>query len=52
LVFSGVFLEWQYRAFTGLAHGQKTQDFLDKLVGEGYATPITPGAVAPPRSRC
>ena len=45
LVFSGVFLERQYRAFTGLAHGQKTQDFLDRLVGEGYATPITPGAV-------
>ena len=32
LVFSGVFLERQYRAFTGLAHGQKTQDFLAKLV--------------------
>ena len=45
LVFSGVFLERQYRAFTGLAHGQKTHDFLDKLVGEGYATAITPGAL-------
>jgi hypothetical protein len=45
LVFSGVFLERQYRAFTGLAHGQKTHDFLAKLVNEGYATPITPGAV-------
>jgi len=35
LVFSGVFLERQYRAFTGLAHGQKTHDFLTKLVREG-----------------
>ncbi len=45
LVFSGVFLERQYRAFTGLAHGQKTHDFLAKLVSAGYATPITPGAL-------
>ena len=45
LVFSGVFLERQYRAFTGLAHGQKTHDFLAKLVAAGYATPITPGAL-------
>src|SRR5436853_24766 len=45
LVFSGVFLERQYRAFTGLAHGQKTHDFLAKLVNEGYATQITPGAL-------
>lgn len=45
LVFSGVFLERQYRAFTGLAHGQKTHDFLTKLVREGYATLITPGAL-------
>jgi hypothetical protein len=45
LVFSGVFLERQYRTFTGLAHGQKTHDFLAKLVSDGYATPITPGAL-------
>jgi hypothetical protein len=45
LVFSGVFLERQYRAFTGLVHGQKTHDFLAKLVNEGFATPITPGAL-------
>ena len=45
LVFSGVFLERQYRAFTGLAHGQKTHDFLAKLVSDGYATPVTPGAL-------
>lgn len=45
MVFSGVFLERQYRAFTGLAHGQKTHDFLTKLVTAGYATSITPGAL-------
>ena len=45
LVFSGVFLERQYRAFTGLAHGQKTHDFLARLITAGYATPITPGAL-------
>jgi hypothetical protein len=45
LVFSGVFIERQYRAFTGVAHGQKTHDFLATLVAGGYATPVTPGAV-------
>jgi len=45
LVFSGMFLERQYRAFTGLAHGQTTHDFLARLVTAGYATPITPGAL-------
>lgn len=45
LVFSGVFLERQYRAFTGLAHGQKTHNFLTGLVERGYATAITPGAL-------
>src|SRR5712692_5811481 len=45
LVYSGVFLERQYRSFAGIAHGQKTHDFLRKLVGRGYATAITPGAL-------
>ena len=45
LIFSGVFIERQYRAFTGVAHGQKTHDFLAKLVADGYATPVTPGAI-------
>ena len=31
LVYSGVFLERQYCAFAGIAHGQKTHDFLAKL---------------------
>jgi len=33
------------RAFTGLAHGQKTHDFLAKLVADGYATRSLPGAL-------
>jgi hypothetical protein len=45
LVYSGVFLERQYRAFAGIAHGQKTQNFLAKLVAGRYATAITPGAL-------
>jgi hypothetical protein len=45
LVYSGVFLERQYCAFAGIAHGQKTHDFLAKLVDGGYAHVITPGAL-------
>src|SRR4051812_24004917 len=45
LVHSGVFLERQYRASARIAHGQKTHDFLAKLVGRGYAKAITPGAL-------
>jgi hypothetical protein len=43
LLFSGVFIERQYCAFTGIKHGQKTKGFLTSLVSRGYATPITPG---------
>jgi hypothetical protein len=45
LVHSGVFLERQYRASARVAHGQKTHDFLGKLVNRGYAKAITPGAL-------
>ena len=45
LVYAGVFLERQYCAFAGIKHGQKTHDFLGKLVGRRYATMITPGAL-------
>ena len=45
LVHSGVFLERQYRSFAGIAHGQKTHDFLHRLVARGYARAITPGAL-------
>jgi hypothetical protein len=43
MVYAGVFLERQYCAFAGIAHGQKTHDFLAKLVQRGYVTVITPG---------
>jgi len=57
LVFSGVFLERQYRAFTGLAHGQKTHDFLATLVTAGYAGDLgrevfaVPGRITAEESR-
>jgi hypothetical protein len=45
LVHAGVFLERQYCAYAGVVHGQKSHDFLARLVGRGYATVITPGAL-------
>lgn len=45
LVFSGVFLERQYCKFMGIVHGQKSHDFLRRLIAQGYVTPITPGSV-------
>jgi hypothetical protein len=45
MVYSGVFLNRQYCAFAGISHGQKTHDFLCKLVERGCATVITPGAL-------
>jgi hypothetical protein len=32
LIHSGVFVERQYCTFAGIAHGQKTHDFLRRLV--------------------
>lgn len=45
LLFSGVFLERQYCQFSNIAHGQKSHDFIERLIAHGYATPITPGSV-------
>ncbi len=45
LLFSGVFLERQYCHFSNIAHGQKSHDFIERLIAHGYATPITPGSV-------
>lgn len=42
---SGVFVERQYCRFAGIAHGQKTHDFLRKLVERGYARPIQVGSL-------
>jgi hypothetical protein len=44
LIHSGVFVERQYCQFAGLTHGQKTTDFLRRLVERGYARPIATGA--------
>ena len=38
LIHSGVFVPRQYRAFARIAHGQKTHDFLRRLVGRVWAT--------------
>jgi hypothetical protein len=45
LIHSGVFVERQYCTFAGITHGQKTTDFLRRLVGCGYARPIATGAL-------
>jgi hypothetical protein len=44
LIHSGVFVERQYCTFAGITHGQKTHDFLRRLVERGYARPIQTGA--------
>ena len=45
LVFSGVFLERQYCQFAGIVHGQKSHDFIARLIQRGFVTRITPGSV-------
>jgi hypothetical protein len=45
MVHSGVFLERQYCAFARITHGQKSHDFLAKLVARRYVTVITPGTL-------
>ena len=51
MIHSGVFVERQYCRFAGIAHGQKTHDFLSKLVERGYARPIRGGLIGTSRSR-
>ena len=45
LIHSGVFVERQYCTFAGITHGQKTHDFLTRLVERGFARPILVGAL-------
>jgi hypothetical protein len=45
MVHSGVFVGRQYCRFGGIAHGQKTYDFIDRLVRRGFAREIRPGAL-------
>jgi hypothetical protein len=42
---AGVFVERQYCAFAGIAHGQKTHDFIEKLLLHEFAREIRPGAL-------
>lgn len=44
LVYSGVFVERQYRAFTGVSHGQRTKDFLSNIIGRGTRPRLRPGS--------
>ena len=44
-MFSGVFLERQYCQFAGIVHGQKSHDFVARLIQRGFVTPISPGSV-------
>lgn len=43
LLHSGVFLPRQYCQFAGIVHGQKSADFIKRLVDRQFATPIAPG---------
>jgi hypothetical protein len=45
MVYGGAFLERQYCTFAGIVHGQKTHDFVRRLIDRGYVTVITPGAL-------
>jgi hypothetical protein len=43
LLHSGVFVERQYCHFAGIVHGQKSTNFITRLVERRFATPITTG---------
>jgi hypothetical protein len=43
LLHAGVFVERQYCQFAGIVHGQKTSDFLARLVERRYATAVSTG---------
>ena len=45
MLHSGVFVQRQYCAFAGITHGQKTHDFIGRLVRRGFAREIRPGAL-------
>ncbi len=42
---AGVFVERQYCAFAGITHGQKTHDFIEKLLLHEFVREIRPGAL-------
>jgi hypothetical protein len=41
MLHSGVFVERQYCSFAGITHGQKSTDFITRLVERGFASAIT-----------
>jgi hypothetical protein len=45
MLHSGVFVERQYCAFAGIVHGQKTTDFLRRLVDAKFAVAVATGPV-------
>ena len=45
MLHSGVFIERQYCRFAHITHGQKTHDFIDRLVARGFACEVRPGAL-------
>jgi hypothetical protein len=45
MLHSGVFVERQYCTFAGIAHGQKSHDFLARLTTRGMAKAITVGPI-------
>ena len=45
MLHSGVFIERQYCRFASITHGQKTHDFIDRLIGRGFAREVRPGAL-------
>jgi hypothetical protein len=44
MLHSGVIVR-PLRRFAGITHGQKTHDFIDRLVGRGFAHEVRPGAL-------
>ena len=43
MLHSGVFVERQYCAFAGIVHGQKTHDFLRRLIDGKFAAAVATG---------
>jgi hypothetical protein len=44
MLHSGVFVGRQYAAFTGITHGQKVHDFIEKLLVRRFVTAIKLGS--------
>jgi hypothetical protein len=51
LVFSRVFVERQYCQAVGIVHGQKSRDFIRRLIAQGYVTLVGVARRAKPSVR-